>query len=449
MFRWSSLTAALLGIGGGSVTLPPVVAPAGGQGNQAPSGPIVIKATRLIVGDGRVIDSPVVIVDGDRIVAVGVSGSVPIPKGARIIDLTGQTLLPGLIDTHTHLNSSDSDGGDSAVLKETAAHAAVYGTVNAKRTLEAGFTTVRDVGTTGYADVAVRDLIARGVIPGPRMYVAGPSLGSIGGHADVNGYNPAIAIPGTGVIVNGVDEVRRAVRTNIKYGADHIKIVATGGILSQGDAVTSVQFSDEELKAAVDEAARSGRKVAAHAHGPKGIIAAVRAGVASIEHGSLIDDEGIALMKEKGVYLVPTLIILEEIVRDGAKRGYPDYAIAKAKAVEPERRIRLRKAFQAGVKFAFGTDATADIHGRNAQEFPLLVEQLGATPMEAIQMATINAANLIGIGDRTGSIVVGKWADLVAVDGNPLDDVKRLQSVGFVMKSGVVYKGSNPQTSLR
>ncbi len=416
------------------------LASAGAQSPPASADVTAIRAGRLVVGDGRVIEHPVVIVQGETITAVGPSGSVTIPKGARVIDLGERTLLPGLIDTHTHINSFDSDGGDSAILKETPAHAGVYGAVNAKKTIDAGFTTIRDVGAVNFADVAVRDLVARGVIPGPRMYVAGPSLGIVGGHADVNGFNPSIPIPGTGVMVTGVDEVRRAVRTNIKFGADHIKITATGGILSQGDAPSASQFADDELRAAVEEAARLGRKVAAHAHGARGVIAAVNAGVASIEHGSLIDDEGIALMKARGVYLVPTLIILEEIVRLGAAKGYPDYAIAKAKRIEPERRVRLRKAFQSGVKFAFGTDATGDIHGRNAQEFSLLVDQLGATPAEAIRMATVNAADLIGIGDRTGTIEVGKWADLIAVNGNPLEDIRRLEQVSFVMKAGRVYK---------
>ncbi|MBK6308303.1 MAG: amidohydrolase family protein [Gemmatimonadetes bacterium] len=299
-----------------------------------PSSPVVLRAQRLIVGDGTTIDQPVVIVQGDRIIAAGPASSVAVPRGARVIDLPGHTLLPGLIDSHTHINSSDSDGGDMAVLRETGAHAAIYGVVNAKKTLDAGFTTIRDVGATNYADIALRDLIAKGVVPGPRIFAAGPSLGITGGHADVNGWSPLIQIPGTGMIVDGVEGMRKAVRQNIKFGSDHIKITATGGILSVGDAVNHAQYSEEELRAAVEEAARLGRKVAMHAHGAEGIVTAVRAGAASIEHGSLIDDAGIALMKEKGTFLVPTLIILDEIARDGEKKGVPANSIAKARAIE-------------------------------------------------------------------------------------------------------------------
>lgn len=401
---------------------------------------IVLRADRLIVGDGTVIERPVVVVEGDRVIAVGTSGRVEVPRGARVIDLPGHTLLPGLIDTHTHINSSDSDGGDMAVLRETGAHAAIYGVVNARKTLDAGFTTIRDVGATNGADIALRDLVARGVVPGPRIFAAGPSLGITGGHADVNGWSPLVQIPGTGLIVDGVEGMRKAVRQNIKYGSDHIKITATGGILSVGDAVDHAQYSEEELRAAVEEAARLGRKVAMHAHGAEGIVTAVRAGAASIEHGSLIDDAGIAIMKEKGTYLVPTLIILDEIVRDGARKGVPPASIAKAAAIEGERRVRLRKAWAAGVRFAFGTDATGDIHGRNAQEFALMQEQLGATPMDAIRTATASAAALIGVEDRLGTVAAGKLADVIAVAGNPLDDLRRLERVAFVMKDGTVYK---------
>ncbi|WP_396207913.1 amidohydrolase family protein [Gemmatimonas sp.] len=400
----------------------------------------VIRAARLIVGDGTVIDQPAVVVRGDRIVEAGPASRVTVPRGAKVIELAGHTLLPGFIDTHTHLTSIDSDGGDLAAIQETAAHAGIWAAVNARKTLDAGFTAVREAGAPGFADVAAKSAIARGIIPGPRIFAAGAALGILGGHADVNGYSPEVQLPGTGTIVNGVDEVRQTVRHHVKYGADQIKIVATGGILSQGDAPTASQFSDAELREAVSEAARLGRKVMAHAHGGAGLTAAVEAGVASIEHGSLVTAEQGALMKQKGTYLVPTLIILEEIVKDGAKKGYPPYAVEKAKAIAAERRTRLRAAFQAGVPFAFGTDATSDIHGRNGEEFHYMVEILGATPMQAILSATRDAAALIGISRDAGSVTTGKWADIVAVEGNPLDDVRRLEKVTFVMKGGAVYK---------
>ena len=416
-----------------------ITAPAAAAGAQDAT-TTVIRAARLIVGDGTVIEQPVVVVRGDRIVEAGPASRVTVPRGAKVIELASHTLLPGFIDTHTHLTSIDSDGGDLAAIQETAAQAGIWAAVNARKTLDAGFTAVREAGAPGFADVAAKSAIARGIIPGPRIFAAGPALGILGGHADVNGYSPEVQLPGTGTIVNGVDEVRQTVRHHVKYGADQIKIVATGGILSQGDAPTASQFSDAELREAVSEAARLGRKVMAHAHGGAGLTAAVEAGVASIEHGSLVTAEQGALMKQKGTYLVPTLIILEEIVKDGARKGYPSYAVEKAKAIAAERRTRLRAAFQAGVPFAFGTDATSDIHGRNGEEFHYMVEILGATPMQAILSATRDAAALIGISRDAGSVTTGKWADIVAVEGNPLDDVRRLEKVTFVMKGGAVYK---------
>ncbi len=400
-----------------------------------------IRAARLIIGDGTQIEAPVVVITGERITAVGPSAQVRIPSGARVIDLSGYTLMPGFFDMHTHLASIDNDGGDLAVLKETAAHGAIYATINAKKTLEAGFTTVREAGSTDYVDVVVRDAINRGLIPGPRIHAAGPSLGSTGGHADVNGWSPNLQIPGTGAIVDGPDAIRQQVRRNVKYGSDQIKFVATGGILSVGDAVEAPQYGDDEMRALVAEATRLGRRVMAHAHAGAGLLAAVNAGVASIEHGSLVDEAGIAAMKARGTYLVPTLIILEEIVTDGERKGVPAYAREKASAIAVQRRVRLRRAYEAGVKFALGTDATSDIHGRNGEEFKYMVDILGATPMDAITIGTMNAATLLGVEKDFGSVVVGKVADLVAVQGNPLLDVGLLARVSFVMKGGVVVKG--------
>lgn len=399
-----------------------------------------IKADGLITGTGTAIEgSVVVLIEGERITAVGKAGEIKIPAEAKVIDLKGHTLLPGFIDTHTHITSIDNDGGDLAALKETPAHGAIYGTINAKKTLEAGFTTVREAGSLGYVDVALRDAINRGLIPGPRIFASGPALGTTGGHADVNGWSPFLDLPGTGAIVDGADEVRKQVRLNVKHGADHIKIVATGGILSVGDAVGAPQMTEEELKAAVSEAARLGRKVMAHAHAGDGLLAAVKAGVASIDHGSLVDDIASAEMKARGTYLVPTLIILEEIVKDGEKKGVPIYALEKARSIAAERRIRLKNAFKSGVLFALGTDATSDIHGRNGEEFRYMTEILGATPMEAITIGTINAARLIGAEKDLGSIEKGKFADLVAVPGNPLKDIRLIEKPSFVMKGGMIY----------
>ena len=400
----------------------------------------VIRAARLIIGDGTQIESPVVVIVGDRITAVGSAAQVRVPAGARVIDLAGYTLMPGFFDVHTHITSIDNDGGDLSVLRETAAHGGIYGVINARKTLDAGFTTIREAGSTDYVDVVVRDAVTRGLIPGPRIHASGPAIGSTGGHADVNGWSPNLMIPGTGAIVDGPDAIRHQVRKNVKYGADQIKMVATGGILSVGDAVNAPQFGDDEMKALVEEATRLGRKVMAHAHGGAGLLAAVNAGVASIEHGSLVDDAAIVAMKARGTYLVPTLIILEEIVSDGLRKGVPANSIAKATAIAVERRVRLRHAYQSGVKFALGTDATSDIHGRNGEEFKYMVDILGATPMDAITIGTMNAATLLGVEKDFGSVTIGKVADLVAVQGNPLQDVSLLARVTFVMKGGTVYR---------
>lgn len=410
-----------------------------------PPRPLAIRADRLVVGDGTQIANPVVVVQGERIVAVGPAAQVKVPAGAAVVDLAGHTLLPGFIDAHTHLASIDNDGGDLSALKETPAHGAIYATVNARKTLEAGFTTVREAGSLGYVDVAVRDAITRGLIPGPRIHASGPALGTTGGHADVNGWSPFLALPGTGAIVDGADAMRKQVRLNVKYGADQIKIVATGGILSVGDAVGAPQMTEDELRAAVGEAARLDRKVMAHAHAGAGLLAAVRAGVASIEHGSLVDAEAAAEMRQRGTYLVPTLIILEEIVKDGARKGVPPYAVEKATAIAAERRQRLRAAFQAGVPFALGTDATSDIHGRNGEEFQYMVDILGATPLQAITIGTLNGAKLLGVERELGTVAAGKLADLVAVAGNPLEDARRLATTAFVMKGGVIAKGPAPR----
>lgn len=409
---------------------------------QAPAGStIVLRAERLILGTtAPPIANAVVVVQGDTITAAGPAGEVAVPPGARVIDLGARTLMPGLMDMHDHITGEPGDGGDSAVLKETAGHAAIYGVLNAKKTLEAGFTTIRNVGAQGYADVALRDAINRGLVPGPRMYIATRGLGITGGHADINGWSPEIRLPGVAQIVDGVDEVRRAVREQIKAGADHIKVTASGGILSVGDSPDAQQYSFEELAAIVAEAGRLGRKVAAHSHSARAIAEAARAGVASIEHGSLIDEAGIAVMKEKGTVLVPTVFALDFIIKAGGEHGIPEYAREKARSIQKLQRANLKRAFEAGVKFAYGTDAGVFPHGLNGGDFPILVRELGIPPLEAIRQATSAAAELIGIEHKVGTVSAGKWADLVAVDGDPLQDIERMLTVTFVMKGGVVYK---------
>ena len=401
-----------------------------------------IRAARLIDGSGAPpINDPVVLVRGDTIMAVGTAADVSIPVGAQIIDLGDLTILPGLIDCHVHITGTPGDGGDTQALRETEGHGAIHGVVNAKTTLESGFTTIRNTGSNSYGDIAVRDMINAGVIPGPRIYVATRGLGITGGHADINGWSPHVDLPGYAEIADGVDEVRKAVRRQVKYGADLIKVTATGGVLSAGDAVGAQQYSFEELVAIVEEANRAGIKVAAHAHGASGIVDASNAGVASIEHGSLVDDAGIEAMKANGTFMVPTLYALDFIIDEGAESGVPQYGIDKAISIATAQRKQLRRAYQEGVRFAYGSDAAVFPHGRNARDFGILVEELGVPPLEAIKIATADAAELIGIEDHVGTLVANKWADLIAVEGNPLEDIRVLEEgVRFVMKDGVVYK---------
>jgi imidazolonepropionase-like amidohydrolase len=402
----------------------------------------IVRAGTLIDGNGKApIRNAVIVIRGDVIESV--SSGAPSPemlRGATVIDLSQSTVLPGLMDCHDHIMGTPGDGGDTQMLQESDADQVLHGVKHARITLEAGFTTIRNVGSGGYGDISLKRAIARGDIVGPRIYGAGPGIGITGGHADINGFRADLPLRGYAQIVDGADDVVKAIRRQVKFGADLIKITASGGVLSAGDSVHHEQYSEAELSAAIEEAARLGRRVAAHAHAAKAIVTAARAGAASIEHGSFVDEEGIRVMKEKGTYLVPTLYTLDFIINEGKQNGVPQYAIDKAIEVSRVQRANLKKAYQAGVKFAYGTDAAVFPHGRNARDFAILVDQLGVPPMEAIQMATKAAADLLGIADKAGTIEKGKWADLIAVKGDPLANIRLLEDVKFVMKGGVVFK---------
>lgn len=325
---------------------------------------------------------------------------------------------------------------------------AVVAHVYAKRTLEAGFTTARDLGSGEFLDVALRNAINEGKIPGPRLLVAGHALSATGGHGDFSGISPYIHFGQFSGVVDGIDEIRKKVRWNVKFGADVIKFAATAGVLSEEESVGAPQFSFEEMKAIVEEATRWGRRVAAHAHGAEGIKMAVRAGVASIEHGSLLDDEAIALMKQHNTYLVPTMFAGDAVEQYGKQWNLPERLIEKARAINVKKRESYRKAIKAGVKIAYGTDAGVFPHGMNAMDFSRMIEA-GMTPMQAIQSATTVAAELLNKSRELGSLDAGKLADLIAVQDDPTRDIRVLEKINFVMKNGVVYKNERHTTRTR
>jgi imidazolonepropionase-like amidohydrolase len=411
----------------------------------APAGrTTVLRAARLIDGNGGpVVSNGVVVVTDDRIVAAGATGSVTVPAGARVIDLGDATLLPGFVDAHVHIigRPLSDPKSDDANVRDYPGYGAIVGVENARRTLMAGFTTVRVVGSPNFDDMALRQAITAGTVPGPRMQNAGHSFGITGGHCDENGYRPGLedADYRTGV-ADGADEGRKAVRYQVKYGADVIKICATGGVLSEGDAVGATQYTLDEMKAIVDEAAKLDRKVAAHAHGTEGIKLAVRAGVASIEHGSFLDEEGARLMAQRGTYLVPTLSA-GEFVEKAAKSGrLTGLRAEKALAAAEAMRNGVRVAVRNGVPIALGTDAGVGEHGANGHEFTLMTTWGGLTPMQSITAGTLSAAKLLGWEKRIGTLAPGKWADVVAVPGDPTRDITAMERPSFVMKNGVVYR---------
>ena len=401
---------------------------------------IVIEAGRVLdVRSGKYLEHQIILIENGRIKEIGNAGSVRphVPAGAKTIDLSKETVLPGLIDCHTHITFDPTSVGYRS-LGISYPREALIGAKNARITLEAGFTSVRNLGASGYADVALRDAIDAGDVPGPRMQVSGPPLSITGGHADNNLLAPQFEAPDEGV-ANGVPGVMAKVRENIKYGADVIKFMASGGVLSKGDRADLEQYSPEEMRAIVAESHRLGRKVAAHAHAAVAIRDAAEAGVDSIEHGSFMDEEDIQAMKHHGTYLCPTLYLMDWFMENYQKLGLTPDMIAKAKVVMPAARQNVSRAMREGVKIAFGTDAAVYPHGLNAHEFPVMV-RLGMTPLAAIQSATINAADLLGWSDNVGTLKAGKFADIIAVDGDPLADTSVLEHVKFVMKGGEVVK---------
>jgi imidazolonepropionase-like amidohydrolase len=396
---------------------------------------LVRAGSLLDVKTGKLLDSQTLIVVGDTIQSIAPSAQVPAQPGDAVIDLSGLTVLPGLIDVHTHL-TFNTNFDPYYTLTQTDAKEAINGVVNARATLLAGITSVRNVGADGYTDVDLRDAINSGQVIGPHMQVSGPLIGITGGHCDDDLLPFRFHAAGDGV-ADGIAQVQHMVRQNIKYGADLIKICATGGVLSRGDDPQASQYTLEEMQAIVADAHRLGRRVAAHAHGAQGIFWATEAGVDSIEHGSYIDDAGIAAMKKHGTYLVPTLYLEDWMVQNG---NLPPFSHQKMVAISAVAKQNIKHAIDAGVKIAMGTDAAVYPHGLNAHELDVYVNQLGMAPLAALQTATVNAADLMGWTAKTGSLEPGKWADIIAVEKNPIDDVRTLQNVKFVMKAGVVYK---------
>src|SRR5512138_383783 len=423
--------------------VPSASAPAPGTG-PIRSSVIVLKAARLFDGrSDRWIENGVVIVEGTQIREVG--SGLAIPAGATALDLGDATLIAGFIDSHTHVTDESTDNWLSDFyegLRRPVAEKAIIATAYARKTLEAGFTTVRDVGASDSIDVGLRNAINRGLVPGPRMLVSRNGIGATGGHCDQTGFPEGTfgAEPGNEKgIIHGPAEARQAVRLDVKYGADVIKTCASGGVLSLGDDVGAPQLSDEELVALVDEAHRLGKKAAAHAHGDMAARAAVRAGIDSIEHGSFLTDETFALMKSKGTYLVPTLLAGEWT--GGKAEKFPPQIAVKARAALAARSDMFRRALKSGVRIAFGTDSGVSPHGINAQEFHLMVD-LGMSPAAALRCAGPAAADLLGLGDRIGTLEKGKEADIVAVPGDPLKDIRETERVFFVMRGGRIQRYS-------
>jgi imidazolonepropionase-like amidohydrolase len=393
---------------------------------------------------GRYVDNATLVVANQRVQSVETGGFNP-PAGAQVLDLSGEYVLPGLIDCHTHLGSRADRYEEIDRFKDSPFDSAIAGVVNARKTLEAGFTTVRDVGSLPFLAVDLRKNIDSGFIPGPRIVASGPGISITGGHGDLNNFAPEVTktlFPSKNdfKIADGPDEVRRMVREQVKYGVDVIKILASGGVLSKGDQPGAPQYSLEELKVAADTAHQAGRKIAAHAHGSQSIKWAIEAGIDSVEHASLVDDEGIAMAKAHGTYFVMDIYDDDYILQEGPKIGMPQENIIKERAVGQTQRDNFRKAHAAGVKMAFGTDAGVYPHGDNARQFHYMV-MYGMTPAEAIKAATTSAADLLGRSSDVGSLTPGHFADLIALTTDPLARIEVLEHPDVVVKGGVLIKG--------
>ena len=433
MLAASTLVLLLLVCGFGAETTPPPVTLT------------YIRAGHLLDPvSGRYLDNATLVVANQRIQSVEKDGFKP-PAGARTIDLSSEYVLPGLIDCHTHLGARADRYEEIDVFKDTPFDSAIAGVVNARKTLEAGFTTVRDVGSLPFLAVDLRNNINAGFIPGPRIVASGPPLSITGGHGDLNNYTPEVTMTlfpekRDFSIADGPEEIRKTVREQVKYGVDVIKIHASGGVLSKGDQPGAPQYSLEELKVAADTAHQAGRKIAAHAHGTQSIKWAIEAGIDSIEHASLVDDEGIAMAKARGTYFVMDIYCDDYILQQGPKLGMPEELQIKERGVGQKQRDNFRKAHAAGVKMAFGTDAGVYPHGDNARQFHYMV-MYGMTPVEAIRAATTSAADLIGRSEDVGSLTVGHYADLIGLSSDPLARIEVLEHPDTVVKGGELVKG--------
>lgn len=407
--------------------------------------PVVVKAGKLFDGTGgSTAEAQLIVIEGERIKAVGPADAVSVPEGAEVIDLSGTTVLPGLIDCHTHLASRADSFDEIIKFKRTHFQSAFAAVVNARKTLEAGFTTVRDLGSRPFLAVDLRESIQEGFLVGPRVVASGPGISITGGHGDLNSYAPHVRVSMFPLerdfqIADGVDQVRQIVRAQIKYKVDVIKVHATGGVMSLGDAPGAPQFSLEELRVLVQEAHALGRKVAAHAHGAEGIKNAVTAGVDSIEHGSMIDDEGIRLMVDRRTWLVSDIYNDDYLLGKAVETKLPQESVDKERMIGQLQRENFAKCVKAGVRIAYGTDAGVYPHGDNARQFAYMVKY-GLTPAQAIRSATFDAAELLGRSSDVGRVAPGHYADLVAVSGDPIADVRVLERIGFVMKGGRIVR---------